>query len=405
MVSKISDENKIILVLGLVTFIVIVDFMMVMPLGPDFAKALGIPANHIGIIGGSYTFSAAITGLLVSLVIDRFDRKKAIIFCFAGLIIATALTAFTWDTNSMVVARMIAGMFGGPLQSLGVAMITDIVPPERRGAAMGKFGGAFAAASVLGVPFGLELASNYNWQTPFLLLSFVGLLVLYGGKKYLPEKSNLIQKLPLKESSAIFLKHLKNPLALSAYSFLSLTVFSAFSIIPNISAHIQLNIGYPRSDIGLLYFCGGFVSFFSMRFIGKLADRTSATFTASIGAALFVTALLLGFIFYHNNIPVLAIFICFMVGTTARHISAQTLSSKIPEPAERAGYNSIQNSIVSMFQTFGAFSSSQILNTTQDGKLEGIPTIATISLVISLIVPFLFYITEKSVRNRNSIVT
>ena len=400
MSAKPISENKLILILGLVTFIVIVDFMMVMPLGPDFAKALGIPANHIGIIGGSYTLSACITGLIIALFTDRFDRKRAIVFCFTGLIIATGLASLSWDTPSMVVARIIAGMFGGPLQALGVALISDVIPPERRGTAMGKFAGSFAAASVIGVPFGLELASSFGWKAPFLGLSILGLVVLCFAKKHLPEKSNVIQKLPLKESSKVFLKHLKDPVALSAYVFMGLMVFSAFSIIPNISAHIQLNKGYPRSELSILYFCGGFISFFSMRAIGKLADKKGATFTATIGTALFIFSLLTGFIFYDNHIPVLLIFVIFMMGTTARYVSGQTLSSKVPAPEERGAYNSIQYSIVSLFQTIGAFTSSQILSETADGKLAGVPTIATISIIISLFIPVLFYITEKSVKNR-----
>ena len=398
--SKQISENKLILILGLVTFIVIVDFMMVMPLGPDFATALGIPANHIGLIGGSYTLSAAITGILIALFTDRFDRKRAIVFCFTGLIIATALAALSWDTPSMVFTRVLAGMFGGPLQALGVALISDVIPPERRGTAMGKFAGSFAAASVIGVPFGLELASAFGWKAPFLGLSGLGLIVLYFAKKHLPEKSNVIQNLPIDKSLESLLKHLKNPTALSAYAFMGLMVFSAFSIIPNISAHIQLNKGYPRSELGLLYFCGGFVSFFSMRFIGKLADKKGATLTCTIGTILFLFSLLTGFVFYDNNIPVLLIFVIFMVGTTARYVSGQTLSSKVPAPEERGAYNSIQYSLVSLFQTIGAFSSSQILSTSADGKLAGVPIIASISIAISLLIPVLFYITEKSVKNK-----
>ncbi len=400
MSAKPVSENKLLLILGLVTFIVIVDFMMVMPLGPDFARALGIPENHIGLIGGSYTLSASITGILIAFFTDRFDRKRAIIFFFTGLIIATALAAFSWNTPSMMVARIIAGMFGGPLQALGVALISDIIPPERRGAAMGKFAGSFAAASVIGVPFGLELATLFSWKAPFLGLSILGIAVLYFAKKHLPEHSNVIQRLPVKESSKVFLKHLKNPVALSAYAFMGLMVFTAFSIIPNISAHIQLNKGFPRSDLGLLYFCGGFVSFFSMRAIGKLADKKGATLTCTIGTALFIFAMLFGFVFYDNNIPVIAIFVIFMMGTTARYVSGQTLSSKVPEPEERGAYNSIQYSLISLFQTIGAFTSSQILSTTDDGKLAGVPTIAIISIVISLFIPVLFYITEKSVKNK-----
>jgi predicted MFS family arabinose efflux permease len=318
------------------------------------------------------------------------------------MIAATALCGFAWDTPSMVCVRILAGMFGGPLQSLGTAMITDYIPSERRGAAMGKFSGAFAAASVIGVPFGLEIASVFGWNAPYFALSLAGLIVLYFARKFLPKNSNVIQKLPVKQSARVFLKHLKNPTAISAYAFMGLIVFSAFMIIPNISAHAQLNRDYPRSQLGLLYLCGGFVSFFSMRALGKLADKKGATFTSILGTILFAIALLTGFIFYDNEIPFLLIFVVFMVGTTTRYVSGQTLSSKVPEPEERGGYNSIQNSLVSMFQTIGAFLSSQILTDTSDGKMAGVPIIASIALIMSLFIPVLFYITEKSVKNKTN---
>jgi predicted MFS family arabinose efflux permease len=400
--KPLSSENKLLVILGSIAFIVMVDFMMVMPLGPDFANALGIPANHIGFIGGSYTLAACISGLVAALFIDNFDRKKAIIFCFIGLIISTFLACLSWDSYSMIFTRLLAGAFGGPIQALGVAMISDFIPPERRGAAMGKYAGSFALASVLGVPFGLELASLFSWKAPFIFLSVIGIIVLYFANKNLPNNSNKKQILSPKETFFSLVKHLKNPTALSTYGFMGLIVFTAFSIIPNISAHVQLNRDYPREWLGLLYFCGGLVSFFTMRIIGKIADKKGCTYTCIIGTALFCCVLLVGFIFYKNPIPTLPIFILFMVATTTRYVSGQTLSSKVPSPQERGGFNSIMYSFIALFQTCGAFMSSQILGVSAEGKLTGMPIVATISLCASLIIPVLFYITEKAVKNRVS---
>lgn len=395
------SENKLILILGLIIFMVIVDFMMVMPLGPDFAIALGISTHNIGLIAGSYTLAAAVTGLLASFVIDRFDRRKAILFCFTGLIIATAVAALSWDINSMVAARLLAGMFGGPLHALGNAMITDVVPAHRRGAAMGKFAGAFAAASVLGVPFGLELASRFSWHTPFVALSICGVIISFFAWRYLPHHSNQLQKLPFKRSLVRFITNLKSRDTITSYAFMCCIVFSAFMMIPNISSHVHMNMGYPRADLGILYFFGGSVSFFTMRAIGRIVDTKGATYASIIGTSLFIFALLSGFIFYnHGVVPVLVIFVIFMVGTTTRYVSGQTLSSKVPPPTERGSYNAVQNSLISLFQTIGAFLSSRVLVDMPDGTLAGVPVIASIALVVSLFVPVLFYITEKSVKTR-----
>src|SRR5688500_6667798 len=131
---------------------------MVMPLGPDFAEALGIKNSRLGLVGGSYTAAAALSGIAGSFFLDRFDRRKALAVALAGLILGTALGGFSIGFRTMIAARVIAGLFGGPATSISLAILADVVPPERRGRAMGFVMGAFSIASILGVPAGLEMA-------------------------------------------------------------------------------------------------------------------------------------------------------------------------------------------------------------------------------------------------------
>lgn len=400
MFKRFSDEDRLIFIIGMVFFIMILDFMMVMPLGPDFAAALGIATHNIGIVGGAYTLAAGVMGFVAAIFLDRFDRKKTILFTLAGLTIATLLGAFVWDMNSMVAARILAGCFGGPLASSCLAMVTDTVPENRRGAAMGKVMGAFAVASVLGVPFGLELAKLFDWRAPFIALSLIASVMFYIGKKKLPEKTNIIQKQSLKASTKTLLKHFSKRLALISYSFMALTMFTGFMIIPNVAAHVQLNMDYPRDDLGLLYLFGGAASFFTMRFFGKMIDRTSATFVSFIVSAIFIFSVLAGFVFYHDTLPVLLLFVLFMVASSARNICGQTLSSKVPEPSERGGYSSVQSSVVHLAQTAGAFFSSKILIENADGTLGGVKELGIIAVAVSCLIPFMLYIVEKSIKRR-----
>src|SRR5438552_4056436 len=173
-----ASERKIIVLLAAVSFVNILDFMMVMPLGPDFAGALGIPTSRLGVIGGSYTAAAAVAGLLGSLFLDRFDRRKALALAMLGLVTGTAVGGLARGFGTLVAARALAGMFGGPATSVGLSILADVVPPERRGKAMGAVMGAFSAASVLGVPAGLELARHGSWRTPFFAVAGLGLLVV-----------------------------------------------------------------------------------------------------------------------------------------------------------------------------------------------------------------------------------
>jgi predicted MFS family arabinose efflux permease len=130
-----------------------------MPLGPDFARSLGIDTSHIGLVGGSYTAAAAVTGVVGSMYLDRFDRRLALGVTMLGLVLGTVAGGFAVGLGSLLAARLIAGAFGGPATSLSLAVIADTVPPERRGKAIGAVMGAFSIASILGVPAGLELAS------------------------------------------------------------------------------------------------------------------------------------------------------------------------------------------------------------------------------------------------------
>src|SRR5687768_7538784 len=166
MASRQASERRIIFLVGAVQFVNILDFMIVMPLGPDFAVALGISSSQLGLIGGAYTAAAAVAGLLGSFFLDRFDRRSALALSMLGLAAGTFAGAFATGLGSLIAARAIAGAFGGPATSLSLSIVADVVPPERRGKALGAVMGAFAVASVIGVPAGLELARKGGWQLP-----------------------------------------------------------------------------------------------------------------------------------------------------------------------------------------------------------------------------------------------
>jgi predicted MFS family arabinose efflux permease len=347
-------------------------------------------------VGGIYTFSAAITGLVAALFLDRVARKKALLFCLFGLMAATFLGALVWDENSMLFARVLAGMLGGPLTSLTQAFIADYIPPERRGRAMGKVAGAFAAASVLGVPFGLELSSRISWHAPFIATGSFCLIALIAAWRYLPFRAAQLSDKTVSAALGHLLAMLRSKLALMSYAFMGVTMMAGFMIIPNIAAHLQFNIGYPRADLGFLYFCGGLCSFFSMRAVGWLVDKTSATKTILVLTAMIITAVGSGFVWYPSPLPVVVIFILFMVSMSGRMVAAQTLSSKIPRPEQRGAYMSIQSSITHFASATGAYYASLIL--VQDGdKLANMPIVGITAIALSLLLPPLFWWVERNV--------
>src|SRR5947199_8796913 len=176
--ARHPSERTVIFLVGAVQFVNILDFMMVLPLGPFFAGPLGIPASRIGVVGGSYTAAAALSGIACSFFLDRFDRRKALGLAVAGLVAATALGGFSTGFAWMISARVLAGLFGGPATSLSLSVVADVIPAERRGKALGAVMGAFSVAAVLGVPVGLELARWGGWRLPFFSVAGLGLVLL-----------------------------------------------------------------------------------------------------------------------------------------------------------------------------------------------------------------------------------
>lgn len=395
------NERSLIWLVGLVQFINILDFMMVMPLGPDFSLSLSIPANHIGEIGGAYTFAAAISGLVTALFLDKYPRKPALIVCLCGLIIATLCGAFVWDSGSMIVARLLAGAFGGPLSALALALIADYIPPERRGQALGKVMGSHSVASVLGVPFGLELARHFSWRAPFVVTALLGVAVAVFAWRRLPFHRPFQHTGTLRQRLLELLLILRSRLALMTYAMMALSMLAGFIIIPNISAHVQLNLGYPRDWLGLLYFCGGCVSFFGMRIAGRMVDRYSSLRVMSIFTAMLIVSIACWFVWFPPMVVVLPMFVLFMVSTTGRMVSAQAISSKIPAPAQRGSYMALQSAVMHFSSAFGAYISALIL-VEDGGRLLHVPVIGGIAIICSAAVPFLCWRVEKQIRQKRA---
>ncbi len=394
------SERAIVFLVGAVQFVNILDFMMVMPMGPDFARALGIPTSHLGYIGGSYTAAASVAGLVGSLFLDRFDRRKALGVAMTGLVLGTAAGGLATGLGTLMAARVLAGFFGGPATSLSFSIIADVVPAERRGRAMGAVMGAFSAASVLGVPLGLEMARRYGWRAPFFSVAGLGVLVAAGAIFFLPPLTLHLVAAGGRARQISFGELLSRPLVRLSYLMTATVMMGGFILIPNISTYLQFNLGYPRARIGLLYAIGGVIAFFATRAAGALLDRIGALRNGSIGVAILVLIIWIGFVRYLPGLPVLAIFVGFMLGNSFRNVTYNTLASRVPLPHERARFLSLQSSIQHMASASGAFLSSKMLTEQPSGALEGVPAVALTSIALALALPYLFARVERGLRDR-----
>jgi len=217
---------------------------------------------------------------------------------------------------------------------------------------------------------------------------------------FLPFGTNELAKDLLKFQAQRLAITLKNPLAWCAWGFTAFAMLAAFMIIPNFTAHVQFNMGFPREKLGILYLFSGTISFFTMRFVGKLVDKTSPTFTGIVSTVLFILSVMFGFIFYKHGLTPIFFSILFTIAMTSRNIAGQTLSSKVPLPAERAGFMSLQMAITHASSAGGAFIASMILVEGADKRLLHVDYVGILAIAISLVVPLLFWQTERLLKAR-----
>lgn len=392
-------ERSAIFVVAAVQFVNIVDFMMVMPLGPDFAKSLGIRVSHIGVLAGAYTLAAALSGLFGSLFLDRICRRRALVWSVFGLAVGTIAGAFAVDFHTLLWARVLAGVFGGPTSSIGLAIIGDLVPHERRGAAIGKVMLGFSAASIFGVPIGLEVAALGGWSAPFLMVGFFAFVIGIAARFILPPMSRHTNQVDFGFGNLPFASLLRQHNVWLSYFTLFALMMSGFLIYPNIAGYIQLNLEFPRQSMGSLYLVGGLASLLVMTFCGHLVDRYGSVPWFITGSVGFFVALYFGLYLHPPILSPYAMFIIFMVFGTLRNISLQTLSSKVPIASERAGFMSLQSCIQHSAMAAGGIASSRLLTTSPSGKLEGMQNVAVASTCLVLVGAVLIIWLAKSLRN------
>ena len=389
---KKSPEYVIIFILFLVQFIDVLDFMVVMPLGPDFAENLNIAESKLGWIASSYTLAAALSGILSSTIIDRFERKSILIFTLAGLVISNILSANAWDFNSLLMSRFLAGTFGGPATSLCFAIIADLFDEQKRGSVMGKVMSGFSLAAIFGVPLGLFMSTKFGWYSSFYMVALLGIITIVLIIMFMPKINSHLNS--IKQNKVTYISLFNKPIYLFSFIAASLGSIASFMIIPYISPFIQLNLNYPRADVGLIYSVGGIGSFFAMRIAGKFVDKTTSSLISMLSNIFILFSLTFCFIFYISYIPVIVATAPFMIGMAIRNVANYTLFSKVPNLNDRAGFMSIISCIQHIAASVGAILTSLIV-VQENGQLKYIDIAALVAIILFLISPFILMKIEK----------
>jgi predicted MFS family arabinose efflux permease len=365
-------ELALLLTLAAVQFTHIVDFMIVMPLGPQFMRLFGISAQQFGLLVSAYTFAAAASGFAAAFVIDRFDHRRALLFLYGGFVVATALCGLAPTYPLLVAARVVAGAFGGVVGGLVLAIVADLVPFARRATATSIVATAFSFAAVAGVPAGLWLAAHFTWRTPFLALAALSVGVAFLAARMLPPLATHLahsaRRRPLAQLRAIF----GVPNHLRAFAFTLALMFAGFTVIPFIAPYNVANVGLAEAELPLMYLAGGLATLVTSPLIGRLADRLGKKRVFAVVGVLSTIPILVTTHLPAVPLPVvIAASVLFFVLVTGRFGPGMALVTGSAAPALRGSFMSFNASLQQLGSGLAALTAGLMIGRGPGGALEG----------------------------------
>jgi predicted MFS family arabinose efflux permease len=384
-----SQKKWIVLVLALVMFTHIMDFMVLMPLGPSLMNLFDINPQQFSFLVSVYSFTAGICGFLGSLIFDRLDRKHALIGAYIGFLVGTLCCALAPNYSVLLAARALSGAFGGLLSGICFAIIGDVFSIHERGLATGKLMTSFSLAAIVGVPAGLVLANHFGWHAPFFLILALGLIALLVSVRILPNVRSHLQT----HYSGIFSGVTENFRDLNSRTALVTTfmmVLSQFVVIPFISPFIVANTGFPESQLPLLYLLGGMMTAFTGPLMGRWCDRKSPLkiFTRT-GLLFLIPVFVLTRLGPVSPSLVLVISTLFFVLSNARMVPAMTIISSSIPPSRRGSFMSLNSCIQQLGSATASFIGGWIVTQIPgSSELAGFANTAYLSAVFGVMAYF-----------------
>ncbi len=379
-------ELILLLILASVQFFSIVDFMVVMPLGPQLRRTLGIDPFQFGLIVASYTLSAGVAGLLGSSVLDRFSRKNAFLTLFVGFLVGTLLCGLSFNYTTLLIARIVTGAFGGILGGMALAIIGDVFPEERRGRATGVLMSAFALASVLGVPICIEIGTRFGWHVPFVTLAVVGLPFFLLAVRVLPPLRDHLQGRVHSHPWTQLRQTFSHANHLRAFALTFAIMFGGFSVIPYISLYLVGNVGVTEKNLTWVYVTGGLLTLVGAPVIGRLADRFGKLavyrVVATIAASMMMVVTTL------SPVPLflaVAATGALMLSNAGRMVAGLAIVTGSVEQRQRGGFMSANSAVQHLASGLGAFVGGKIITPAAEGVLLHFGRVGIMAMTATLL--------------------
>ncbi|MDP3036282.1 MAG: MFS transporter [Rhodocyclaceae bacterium] len=383
-------ERVLLFTLAGIQFAHILDFMVMMPLGPILMQELAIDAHEFGLLVSAYTFTAGFAGVLAAMFVDRFERKRLLLTMFALFALATLACGLAPNYATLLAARGLAGAFGGVLGSMVHTMVGDLIPFERRGRASGTIMTAFSLSTVAGVPLSLFLANHFGWRFPFFLIALLAVLLLLIGLKQLPLLRGHLPSAILGEAErthplAAMWETLKNANHRRALAFMALLMLGGFTVIPFITIYATANVGIRQDDIPYMYLAGGFATFFTARWIGRLADAYG-----KVRVFRYVAFAALVPLFVQTHLPPVPLWIMvacatlFFMLVPGRMGPAMAIMASAVEPRLRGTFLSLNGAVQNLFSGIAAYLGGLMI-TLEGGRLIGYGNVGLLAMGATLL--------------------
>lgn len=399
-----SKERILLFLLALLNFTHIMDFMIMMPLGNFLMPHFNITAQQFSLLVAAYTFSAATASVSAASFVDRFDRKKVLLFAYTGFLAGTLLCAVAPSYYLLMAARIVAGLFGGLIGAQVLSIVADKIPFERRGMAMGIVMAAFSAASVFGVPFGLYLSKFFSWHAPFYFVVGLGAVLIPFLVKYIPDMTDHLKDQSRQKLNPVILIRdiIKDKNQRLAVLLSSTMMLGHFLIIPFLFPYMELNVGFTNAQTPLIYIVGGGLTVFTSPIIGKLSDKLGKfrLFSYMILLAIMPIALI-------TNMPQIPFYFVLIVTgfwfvvSSGRAIPAQAIVSEVVPPARRGSFMNINSAIQQLGVGLASVIAGLIVIKSPENKILNYDITGYLSIFVILCCLLVGYRLHKAMRYKD----
>lgn len=378
--------------LALIQFSVVLDFMVLSPLGTFVMEDLKLQPSEFSMVVSGYAFSAFVSAILTAGFADRFDRKKMLVFFFTGFILGTLFCALSTNYITLLLARIVTGLFGGVMSSISYAIITDLFEVKQRGRVMGFIQMAFGVSQIVGIPLGLYLTGLLNWHLPFHAIVVFALLVLTGVILWMkPINAHLVTG---EKQNALrhFGRIITTPRYLNGFIATTLLATGGYMLMPFGSDYAVKNLHLTQVQLPFMYVATGIFTFIAGPVAGFLSDRIGRmslfVFGTVLSSAIALSYTRLG---VTPLWIVIAMNIVLFIGISFRIVPVQAMMTQVPAPQDRGAYMSINSAVQQLSGGIASLAAGAIVYKTKDGTIQNYPILGVVVTISMLIAMLLMY--------------